>query len=408
MFKPALAAASAALLLAAAGCADRGSPDAAADGRAPVAQPTGAPIVLGLTNQEGAIAGSWPELRAAASAAVSYINAELGGAHGRPLKLETCITNGSPEASAKCANTILAKKPLVLLGGADVGTNGSMAIYTKANMPYLGGVPLGFEEMSAPNSVQWSGFAVGGLPAMAAYAGQQLKAKKVLIIYPGLAGTADFVTALMHPVLKAVGVTGISMMATDISQPDKTAVITAAAQTNADAMIVIDAGAGCLSILQAHATLAPDVPLLITGNCVEGGNLKTAGATAEGVYSQQEFLANTDPANPDVKVFTAAVAKYAPADTRLTAFSAAGFAGVMNIYRALTELPTSGLTAQAILAKLKSAKSAPNFMGAPYTCDGRIKLAPSVCNTANRIIQVKNGKLVDVSGDWFDGTRLLG
>ena len=317
-----------ALLLAAACAHDAGSP-------AP--QPSGEPIVLGLTNQEGLAGGSWPELRQSAEAAVKYVNAELGGVHGRPLKLVTCVTNGSPEGSAQCANTILGKKPLVVLGGADIGTEGSMAIYTRANMPYLGGAPLGFPEMSAPNSVQWSGYAFSGIPAMAAFAADKLHAKKVVIVHPELPGTSEFIAALAMPVLNARGLHDVRLLGSDLRQPDKTSLITAAAQTGADAIIVIESGGGCLSFLQAHATLAPRAALLITGNCLEGGNIKAAGAAAEGVYTSDEYVYQTEPDNPDVKIFTKAVATYAPHDMRLTAFAVTGFAGVMNVYRTLIE-----------------------------------------------------------------------
>ena len=127
MRKRILAACSAVLLLAA-GCGGNAPATTVGGSHAPA--PTGETIVIGMTNQEGSPAGSWPELRVAAQAAVSYINTELGGLYGRPLKLDTCVTDGSPEGSTKCANQILADKPLVVVGGADTGSDASMPIYT--------------------------------------------------------------------------------------------------------------------------------------------------------------------------------------------------------------------------------------------------------------------------------------
>jgi branched-chain amino acid transport system substrate-binding protein len=407
MLKRIGAAAFAALVLAS-GCASNKSSTSASAADGPHApQPSGPPIVVGLTNQEGSPSGSWPELRVAAQAAVDYINNQLGGLFGRPLKLNTCVTDGSPEGSTKCANTILASNPVVVLGGADVGADASMPIYTKAGMPFLGGVPITMSLMRAPNSVQFSGFAVGGLPAMAAYAADTLHAKKAIIVHPGLPGTEEFIGALMKPVLMAKGATSVTMLGSDVAQPDKTAVMTAAAQSKPDVIFVIDAGAGCVSTMQSHAMLAPNIPLLITGDCLEGGFLATAGQAAEGVYGQEEFLADTDPANPDVRVFTAAMKKYAPANTPNTAFSADGFAGVMNIYNGLKALSPTDLNAAAILKAFTTETNAPNFMGEPYTCDHHVRMAPSVCNVGNRIIQVKGGKLVDVSGDWFDAWKSM-
>jgi branched-chain amino acid transport system substrate-binding protein len=387
----------AAAVLLGAGCSGAGSSGT----RNGAPQPAGEPIVLGLTNQEGLAGGSWPEFRQAAEAAVKYVNTDLGGVYGRPLKLVTCVTNGTPEGSAKCANTILEQKPLVVLGGADIGTEGSMSIYTRAKMPYLGGAPLGFPEMSAPNSVQWAGYAFSGIPAMAAHAADQLHAKRVVIVHPQLPGTSDFIAALAKPVLGGRGITDVRLLGSDIRQPDKTALVTAAAQTKPDAIIVIDAGAGCMSFLQAHAALAPTTNLLITGNCVEGGILAAAGPTAEGVYTTDEYVYQTEPDNADTKIFTKALRDYAPADMRVTAFAATGFAGVMNVYQTLKNLPAGRLDAATILATLKSAKDSPNFLSHPFTCDGRFKPAPAICNGAVRVLQVKSGKLVAVT-DWLE------
>jgi len=414
MRKPVLALLSTALLSTAllfnAGCASNNaapSDDPLSAAKA-APKPTGEPIVLGLTSQEGgAAAGNWPELRQAAEAAVKYVNTELGGAHGRPLQLETCITNGSPEGSIKCANTILAKKPFAVLGGMEVAGDASMPIYTAAKMPFLGGGPINAAQMTAPNSVQWSGFAIGGLPAMAAHAGEQLQAKKVVVVYPALPGTDGFVEGLMKPVLQATGATDVRMLGADIKQPDKTTVISAATQSDPDAILVIEAGAGCVSYLKAHADLASGVPLLITGNCVEAGFLKAVGSAAEGVYTSDEFLVTSQPDHPDVKVFTHALAAYAPRDIRISAISSAGFTTVMNVYNALTALPADQLTADKVLQHFKSAKNAPNFMSHPFTCDGRIEMAPAVCNTAQLMLQVKGGKLVDLGGGWVDAAQYL-
>ena len=56
----------------------------------------GAPVVVGFVNQENAAVGSFPEVRADAEAAVRYVNAELGGVGGHPLRLESCVTDGTP------------------------------------------------------------------------------------------------------------------------------------------------------------------------------------------------------------------------------------------------------------------------------------------------------------------------
>jgi branched-chain amino acid transport system substrate-binding protein len=255
--------------------------------------------------------------------------------------------------------------------------------------------------------VQWNGFSVGGLPAMAAYAADQLHARKVVVVYPELPGTGDFVGGLTRSVLQAKGVPDVRMLGSDITQPDKTATMSAAAQSDPDAILAVDAGAGCVSLMKAHADLASQTALLVTGNCTEAGFRKAAGSAAEGVYTSNGTLIDSAPDDPDVVVFRQALAAYAPRDIPVTEVTAAGFNTVMNVYNALKNLPADQLTSAKLLQTLKSAKNAPNFLAHPYTCDSRVRLAPSVCNTTSRMLQVKNGKLVDVGGDWLDAAQYV-
>jgi branched-chain amino acid transport system substrate-binding protein len=394
-----------ATLTLAAGCSSRQDPSS---GRQAGPQPTGEPIVLGMTQQEGSALGSWPEMREAAEAAVAYVNTELGGVHGRPLKLETCVTNGSPEGSMQCANQILEKKPLALVGGGDLGIEASMPRYTSQGLPYLGGAPITTPQLAAPNSVQFAGWAAGGLPAMALYAADQLHAKRVAVIFPGLPGTDEFIKHLTESVLRARGVTDVRMIPANVRQPDRSAAVSAANEFQPDAILTIESGAGCTSLLQAYAGLGVKAKLLTVSTCTEDAVLKSVGPAAEGVYTGTQFLGMAAADNqPDVVVFRDKLAKYASGTKRNSEWSMGGFHSVMNIYNALKSLPADQLTGERILAELKSARNAPNFLADNFTCDGRVKLAPSVCNFGTRILQVRDGALVDVGGGWIDGSAYI-
>src|ERR1700722_1795205 len=56
---------------------------------------TGTPVKVGLINDEGGTAESWPEIRIGAQAAISYANAYLGGIAGRPVSLDICESKGT-------------------------------------------------------------------------------------------------------------------------------------------------------------------------------------------------------------------------------------------------------------------------------------------------------------------------
>ena len=68
---------------------------------------TGTPITIGMINQENTPVGSFPELSQAVQAAVEFVNNELGGIDGHPIRLEVCNTKFSAEGSTACAQQFI-------------------------------------------------------------------------------------------------------------------------------------------------------------------------------------------------------------------------------------------------------------------------------------------------------------
>jgi len=71
---------------------------------------SGTPISIGMINQENTAAGSFPEMRESLQASFSYINNDLGGVNGHPLKLTACITDATAASSANCAREMVSDK----------------------------------------------------------------------------------------------------------------------------------------------------------------------------------------------------------------------------------------------------------------------------------------------------------
>src|SRR5690242_505896 len=90
-------ASAAAVALALAGCSSgEGSSDASGGLK-------GEPVVVGvLAPMDGATA--YPQTGYGAQAAERYVNEKLGGINGRPLKIDLCAGDGSPETAVNCAN----------------------------------------------------------------------------------------------------------------------------------------------------------------------------------------------------------------------------------------------------------------------------------------------------------------
>ena len=123
-----------------------------------------------------------PDSRLAAEAAVKYVNTELGGAAGRPLQLETCITDGSPEQSSACANQLLEKHPVAFVGESELGTAGSVPIIEKAGVPLVGAAGITPELVLSNDAFAFGLDAVGDWSGWTKYLATDGKAKTINLI----------------------------------------------------------------------------------------------------------------------------------------------------------------------------------------------------------------------------------
>ena len=383
------------LALVLAACSGGDDEPAAPGGRNPA---TGPPIVVGLINQEDAPVGSFPEMRRSAEAAARYVNEELGGVDGRPIKLETCTTRGTPESSQACANQLVGKQPVAVLGGIDLGAAASLPVLQRAGIPYVGSSPTLAEELSSPTSYMLGGGTVADLLGQADYALNTLKVTRVAAVYVDLPGLLTTVVQASDVVLRTKGATSVKTVAEKADAADFTVALTSANNSNPDVIFVVFPAQSCARIMQARQALAIKAKMFYPGACAAQSVVDAAGGGAEGAYFGSGFLPFGDP-SPDVAIWRD--------QTKGTSvLSQAGFSVVMNLYQLLGEAdePTPG----ALGDRLKSAKGHANFMGHDYTCDRKqLPLLSSVCNPFVRILQYRDGRFDDVVGRWVSGASLI-
>jgi len=114
------------------------STTAAAGGATTTAAPSKAddskpPVLVGFHNLEGGVI-SLPEIREAFESGVNYVNEELGGINGRPMKAETCNLDITPESSVNCANQFVEKNVVVAIQGVDVAADAALPIWGQAGL----------------------------------------------------------------------------------------------------------------------------------------------------------------------------------------------------------------------------------------------------------------------------------
>ena len=384
------------------------------DDRPPPTGPSGEPIVVGFINTEGAQLGSVPELRLGSEAARNYINTELDGVDGRPIEFEVCITNSSPESSIACANQMVERKVVAVLGGVDLGSASSLPIITAAGIPYVGTTPLLPADFTTEGAftLDPGGLGVAG---NAAFAVDRLRAKRVAVLHDDSPQGRQLAEAFVRPVLAKGGVRDdrITLVAERADAPDLAPAVAAATRADPDALIVVFPPPACSRIMQATASLGVTADRLFIGRCAGPSAIAAGGAGANAAYFFSSILSpDAHPDDPDVAVYKKKVAAYGDGEIESGSYDVArGFATTVTFHRRLQEIDATDITPAAVTNVFRSAVDAPSFMGHPFTCDGK-QGAPgfvSLCNNRVRIYQYVDGRHRDAAGEWIStGAAIAG
>jgi branched-chain amino acid transport system substrate-binding protein len=363
---------------------------------------TGSPYVFGVINDEtGPV--TFPEARQAEIAAADYVNNYMGGINGHPIQLADCISDASPATSARCASQLADKKPVAILGAADVGSPAAIPVYARAGLAYLGGIPFTPVEQKAPNSVQFWSVSLGDNAAAAVYAVKKLGVKSVAILYFDNPQGKVAGLNILPSTFKAAGATTVKTIAIPPTTPDATAEAAAAVGAHPDA-IYVDVPNGCGAVLKDIKSLGYSGKVLGIDPCTDPRVITAAAGGAENMYVAVPFVSPFQ-GSAQGKTFLAAMQKYAAPNTAVDSIAEAGFATVMNVQQGLSTIKGTPTT-KSILAAFKSGSNHPNYMSHPYTCNGQaLPLAPSICNNSYLMEQINGGKPAQASTtDWVSSS----
>lgn len=321
------------------------------------------PVTLGWVNEQGGTISS-PEATAGAEAAVSLINAKLGGIDGHPLKLSTCFVASSEEEGQKCAQQFHndASVTAVLTGATGLSSPALHAVLS-GQKPVVGSAP------SAPvdASAKWSyyiGNGVFGAPGtLANYAIKNLSAKKIALIGPAFIGTTVAIQAV-QALAKAAGAT-LTTGTYPQGSSDVTPAVVASKASSADAVIVLDnTSTGCIAVAKALKQLNVADHVASLNTCAQDDVKKALGDLPQWNYLAPLRLpvaTATDPSG-EVKDYLASMATYQASST-VQASAGPSFALVLYVARLMNRLGADAVTA-ATLNQALTESSGPVFMGA--------------------------------------------
>jgi branched-chain amino acid transport system substrate-binding protein len=368
---------------------------------------SGSPVTFGMINIESNPQASFPEIREAAQAGIKWVNAYGGGLDGHPIKLDLCITDGSPATSTQCANKLIAAHPTAILGAGDLAAANTLPLYAKAGLAYIGGVDFTPAESSAPNAVIFNDVAQTGNSDIGVYAVKTLHAKNISVItLDNTQGTAQ-ANLFEIPAVKQSGGTA-KLFSIPPSASSASSTLASAIGNKPDAFLLEDPSQ-CVSILTGLKSLGNTKPVLSIDPCSAPAVVKAAAGAANGMYWFEPFqdLLAADQ-TPDVKLAKAIIGKYAPANIALDSPALAGLSTVMNVWSTFKNTPTSKLKTAYILKTLRTGKHKA-FLSTTWDCSAHpIKKEPAICSANEYLYQIKGSTPTLLMSNYDAGANVAG
>jgi len=358
-------------------------------GKAGAANSSLPPVTIGYINEQGDANPPGPLASDGAQMAVNYINKELGGVGGHPLKLDTCFTT-TEEQGTTCADQFLANKslPLVATGGVAVGAQ-SFFNTIAGKIPVIDGVAVTPFDAVAKNTVILFGDSTHVLGPMGTYATQVLHAKTASVIYPQSPGITPGALAIQAG-LKAAGVS-VTMAPYPAGDTNLTSVLAAAHASTADMVVPYADAASCVNLAKAlqqqgitDAKKIVSAPLCLSGTVIAG-----LGDFPKWTYSIASSLFGdaTDPGMPAYETVTKTYTKPANAPDP---WEIVNFGEILTVDKILNQVGYANISQSSVIAAAKAFKG-PQALGAPSLNCGQFSDAPAVCNDQAQFFEY-NGK----------------
>ena len=242
--------------------------------------PDGDEIVVGMVNTEGSPGLDFPEISTSTKAAADFLN-EHGGLGGRPIKMEFCNANGSPETSQACAQELAGKGVEIVMLGLDLFPG--YDTFTASSIPVTGVLPILPGDYTA-NALFLGGGNTTTTAAMAGFALENFGAKTAGIVSADNAG-ANGTEADLKKALDAAGITYVSIKGGD-NETDAgfQGLMAQATADDPDVLFSLYADAGCVGTMRGRVSLGIETPVITTAICSSAEVIDQVGDDAVGWY----------------------------------------------------------------------------------------------------------------------------
>jgi branched-chain amino acid transport system substrate-binding protein len=362
------------------------------------ADSTKEPFVIGFANQQGGVP-NYPEATVGAQKAVDFINKELGGVDGRPVKLKTCFIL-SEEDGQKCGAEFVGDTSVqaVVMGLASVG-NASLYKTVLKKLPVLVATSAAQADQATPGVYTLNGGSLSPIAADALLAGQVPGAKKVAVIHSNNPVGTFVATKVQKPVLESqkleVSLVPVGDAAT---APEVTSAIQASGAATAQVFSLTTIVDQCISAYDALKQQNIKAKVITTYQCSQPAMSKHLdGKLPEGwvftSFSDSPRIPNLE--NGRDSYVAAMKGNGADESATFNGDAANAFATLMTLTRLGNELGAKA--APETIRKAIVAYDGPLMMtpGKPQ-CGKVSKTFPGICTTLAAAHTYENGKLTEL------------
>jgi branched-chain amino acid transport system substrate-binding protein len=363
---------------------------------------SGAPVQVAWINPGVGTGNVFPEATAAAQAAVSYINSDLGGVDGHPIKLDVCQSDGSAESDGQCAQRLAQDNPRVLTLAQDFNTPSIYPPMTAKGIPIIGGTPAVPADLTAKNTYWLSTDAGVYLAGVGNWIGEHLHPKSVTLLYDNPAASSGL--GLIKSSLEKHGATVVGDLVNPASA-DWLAVYQSAARSDV-VMTLFGSQQSCTGFAQARQSQHGSIPVFSTDPCAATAVLNAVPGGLDGWYvGSESFEEPTSTPTAEMKIFQKELKQYA-GKSALDGFSVTAFGTIMTTYSVLKDIGYKNLSTTSIANYMRT-KSGQVFLGGPFDCAAAQSSAPAICSNGLSMYRFSGDQLAPL-GPLFneDGTAL--
>ena len=338
--------------------------------------PDGDPIIVGMVNTEGSPGLDFPEISTSAQAAADFLN-DHGGLCGRPIEMEFCDANGSPETSQACAQELAGKGVELVMLGLDLFPG--YDTFTASNIPVTGVLPILPGDYTA-NALFLGGGNTTTTAAMAAFAKENFGATTAGIVSADNAG-ANGTEADLKRALDAAGITYVSIKGGD-NETDAgyQGLMRQATADDPDVLFSLYADAGCIGTIRGRAVMGIETPVITTAICSSAEVTTQVGDDAVGWYFIGASTEETG--TPEAADLQAILQSLGFTNSTELGLGGLAVTGLLSLATIANSIAAEGadVTGASIYETLGASNGAVNWPDAnPFSC-GAASAYPTICN----------------------------